>query len=276
MTVDLLDLPPPSPVLAVLLSRIDDPRHTLRDLVEVIRMDPGLSAAVLQVSNSVLYARPGSAVGTIDDAVLRIGENDVVRIVVGKLSSWLGQADTDGYGLARELLWRRALLCAIAADELARRTDQSPAIAFTTGLLLDIGKIALGRRLAAHVQAVRDRMDERPDDDFAAVEQHVVGDDHAAVGARLAAGWNFPEPIVQAIRFHHRPSAAPRLLGLTALAHVADIVAMQCGAPVGMDDLRYALEDEAVTALALSDETLDVVCAAVSARYQREKALFED
>jgi HD-like signal output (HDOD) protein len=276
MTVDILELPPPSPVLAVLLGRIEDPRHSLRDLTEVIRMDPALSAAVLQVSNSVMYARPGSSVSTIDEAVMRIGENDVVRIVVGKMSSWLGQADTDGYGLAREKLWRRALLCAIAADEIARRTDQSPGIAFTTGLLLDIGKIALGRRLAAHADAVRARLEDRPDDDFAAVEADVVGDDHAAVGARLAEGWNFPPAIVQAIRFHHRPTAAPRLVGLTALAHVADIISLQCGAPVGMDDLRYTLEEDAVAALALSDQMLDLVCAAVSARYQREKALFED
>jgi HD-like signal output (HDOD) protein len=275
MTVDILELPPPSPVLSVLLTRIEDPRHTLRDLAEVIRLDPGLSAAVLQLSNSALYARPGSFIGTIDDAVLRIGENDVVRIVVGKLSSWLGQADTDGYGLAREMLWRRALLCALAADEIARRTDQSPGIAFTTGLLLDIGKVALGRRIAAHADEVRARLLERPDDDFAAVEGDVVGDNHAEVGARLAASWHLPDPIVQAIRYHHRPTTAPHLPALTALAHVADIIAMQCGAPVGLDDLRYTLEEEAVSALALSDHTLDVICAAVGARYQQEKALFE-
>jgi ribosome maturation factor RimP len=34
MTVDILELPPPSPVLSVLLTRIEDPRHTLRDLAE--------------------------------------------------------------------------------------------------------------------------------------------------------------------------------------------------------------------------------------------------
>ncbi len=274
MSIDLLKLPPPSPVLSALLSRVEDPRHTLRDLTNVIRVDPALTAAVLQLSNSVFYARPGSEIGTIDDAVLRIGETDLVRIVVGRLSGWIAQSDTDGYGLARDLLWRRALMGAVAADELARRTDQSPGIAFTAGLLIDIGKIALGGPLGDHEGEVRARL-AATDDDFATIERDILGDNHADVGARLAEMWRFPAPIVQAIRFHHCPTAAPKLTALTALVHVADIVAMQCGAPVGMDDLRYTLEEEAVQSLALSDLDLDLVGAAVVARYQREKALFE-
>jgi HD-like signal output (HDOD) protein len=274
VTVDLLKLPPPSPVLSALLSRVEDPRHTLRDLTNVIRVDPALTAAVLQLSNSPFYKRTGSEIGTIDDAVMRIGETDLVRIVVSRLSGWISQSDTEGYGLARELLWRRALMGAVAAEELARRTDQSPGIAFTTALLIDIGKIALGGPLGDHAEEVRQRLDST-DDDFATIERDVLGDNHADVGARLAEMWSFPKPIVQAIRFHHRPTASPRLTGLVALAHVADIVAMQCGAPVGMDDLRYTLEEEAVQALGLSDRDLDEVCAAVVVRYEREKSLFE-
>jgi len=274
VTVDLLKLPPPSPVLSALLSRVEDPRHTLRDLTDVIRVDPALTAAVLQLSNSVFYARAGHEFATIDDAVLRIGETDLVRVVVGRLSGWVSRGDTDGYGLARELLWRRGLMVAVAADELARRTAQPSGIAFTAGLLIDIGKIALGASLGDHADEVRERMS-TTDDDFATIERAVLGDDHADVGARLAAQWRFPDTIVQAIRYHHRPTAAPRLTGLVALVHVADIVAMQCGAPVGMDDLRYTLEEEAVQTLALSDLDLDLIGAAVVARYQREKALFE-
>ena len=274
MTVDLLKLPPPSPVLSALLSRVEDPRHTLRDLTDVLRVDPALTAAVLQLSNSAFYARQGSQIGTIEDAVIRIGEADLVRIVVGRLSGWIAHSDTDGYGLARDTLWRRALMGAVAADEIARRTDQSPGIAFTTGLLIDIGKIALGGPLGDHADEVRQRLDDT-DDDFASIERDILGDNHADVGARLADLWRFPAPIVEAIRFHHRPTAAPKLTALTALVHVADIVAMQCGAPVGMDDLRYSLEEEAIQTLALSDIDLDEIGAAVVVRYQREKALFE-
>ena len=276
MSVDILDLPPPSPVLSVLLARIDDPRHTLRDLTEVIRLDPGLTAAVLKLSNSALYARRGSLVGTIDDAVLRIGESDLIRIVVGRMSRWIADSDTDGYGLARENLWKRALMCAIAADEIARRTDQSPGIAFTTGLLLDIGKIALGRPLATQAAAVQTHLDTHPDESFDVAEGAVLGEDHAETGARLAEAWRFPEVIVAAIRYHHRPTEAPRMAALVALSHVADIIAMQCGAPVGVDDLRYSLEEEAVQALGLADHVYDAICTHVSARFQRERALFDD
>jgi HD-like signal output (HDOD) protein len=274
MSIDLLKLPPPSPVLSALLSRVEDPRHTLRDLTNVLRVDPALTAALLQLSNSAFYARQGNQIGTIEDAVVRIGEADLVRIVVGRLSGWIAHSDTDGYGLARDTLWRRALMGAVAADELARRTHQSPGIAFTTGLLIDIGKIALGGPLGDHADEVRARLD-ATDDDFAKIEHDVLGDNHADVGARLAELWHFPPAIVDAIRFHHRPTAAPKLTALTALVHIADIIAMQCGAPVGMDDLRYSLEEEAIAILSLSDIELDEIGAAVVVRYQREKALVE-
>jgi hypothetical protein len=66
------------------------------------------------------------------------------------------------------------------------------------------------------------------------------------------------------------------MAALVALSHVADIIAMQCGAPVGVDDLRYSLEEEAVQALGLADHVYDAICTHVSARFQRERALFDD
>jgi HD-like signal output (HDOD) protein len=36
-----------------------------------------------------------------------------------------------------------------------------------------------------------------------------AGMNHAEIGALIAEKWNFPESLVNAIRFHHDPSAAP-------------------------------------------------------------------
>ena len=46
--------------------------------------------------------------------------------------------------------------------------------------------------------------------------------DHAAAGAYLLGLWGLPEPILEAVAFHHRPSTAP-ITGASPLvaAHVA-------------------------------------------------------
>ena len=37
-------------------------------------------------------------------------------------------------------------------------------------------------------------------------ETLLFGVDHAELGARILESWRFPEPIVEAVRFHHRPA----------------------------------------------------------------------
>jgi HD-like signal output (HDOD) protein len=36
-----------------------------------------------------------------------------------------------------------------------------------------------------------------------------AGMNHAEIGALIAEKWNFPTPLVQAIRYHHDPDSAP-------------------------------------------------------------------
>ncbi len=46
---------------------------------------------------------------------------------------------------------------------------------------------------------------------------------HAEVGAYLLGLWGFPNPIVEAVAFHHTPSRASEAgLGLSAMVHIAD------------------------------------------------------
>ena len=52
----------------------------------------------------------------------------------------------------------------------------------------------------------------------------MAGVNHGEVGARIAQKWNFPEVIVNVIRFHHSPKEAPQeVKRLTFIVYLADL-----------------------------------------------------
>jgi HD-like signal output (HDOD) protein len=60
-------------------------------------------------------------------------------------------------------------------------------------------------------------------DDDPQAEQNVFNTNHADVGAYLLGRWGLPDPIVEAIAWHHRPGAfADRKFSLVTTVHAAN------------------------------------------------------
>ena len=118
-----------------------------------------------------------------------------------------------------------------------RRDDAD--LAFTVGLLHDIGRLALASAFApAYAEVEQWRRDQDcPDGD---AERAVLGIDHAEVGGLIARQWNFAPPIVDAIREHHAPPDTAEVT-LTGIAHVADAVAHALGLAGDADEAVPAL-----------------------------------
>lgn len=270
-----LALSPPSPVLHALVAKVSDPRHTAADVVDIIRVDPGLTAVLLQLGNSPFFARSGSRVATVDDAVSRVGETEVIRQIAARMTRWIMVSEDRGDGLARELLWRRSLMVAIAADELAERNGVNRAIAFTIGLLLDIGKLVIGTMIGATTadtagpESVEDGETRQK-----MVEGVLLGHSHAEIGAVLAEQWRLPAVISTAIRFHHSPQSAPAVSAIVDICHVADAIAGLCVGNTSMDDDNVGPDEVVVERLGLTGAALEVLCTNVAARYLRERDLW--
>jgi len=58
-------------------------------------------------------------------------------------------------------------------------------------------------------------------------ESRVFGFDHAVVGGALLDSWRLPQPLVEAVSYHHFPSAAKTDKKLTAVIHIADALAYE-------------------------------------------------
>jgi putative nucleotidyltransferase with HDIG domain len=209
-------LPALSPVACDALACIDH-GDTNDALTRILVQDPGLTSRLLKLANSSFYGLSGR-VGSVREALMVLGLATVRNMVLAcaVMENLPGErCDVlDGPGL-----WQHALGTGAAARLLARRAGLEPELAFTAGLLHDMGKLVLALHFPEAYRAVL-RHQQAEGCHIREAEQFVLGFDHAEAGARVARRWRLPAALVDAIAWHHRPEdGAPRLAGLI---HIAD------------------------------------------------------
>jgi putative nucleotidyltransferase with HDIG domain len=79
---------------------------------------------------------------------------------------------------------------------------------YVGGILHDMGKIIFANVHPELLEKIRDFCTEK-NLPTSAFEDLSAGMNHAEIGALIAEKWNFPESLVNAIRFHHDPDSAP-------------------------------------------------------------------
>lgn len=220
----LRDLPPlPSVVLELVESLGHEELSATQYAVKISR-DQALAAKTLRLANSSFYGR-GRQVRSVAEAISVLGLRTLRGVVT---AAGMAGSFRRHPGFDHNAFWRHSIGSALCAQALAgelRRDDAD--LAFTVGLLHDIGRLALASAFApayAEVEQCR-RNQDCPDGD---AERAVLGIDHAEVGGLIARQWNFAPAIVDAIRQHHAPPDTAEVT-LTGIAHVADAVAHALG-----------------------------------------------
>ena len=202
----LQDLPPAPKVLLALKRVIAEADTPLDKIAEIVSLEPGLSARVVKMANSVHFGR-GPAVENIVEAIQRVGEKGVHELVTFAVASQLIGRPLAAYGLTAQQLWSRAVACAIAAASLAERGDCDRSEAYTAGLMHGIGLLVLDRHSAAQ-RKPRVFSSAGYPQDFAADEREWLGFSHAEAGAALLELWGFSAGVTAAVRHQLAPEEA--------------------------------------------------------------------
>ncbi len=218
---NIIFLPPALDIVPRLLVFLGDEEKDGEMLAELIRLDPGLTVNVLRVANSAAFATT-YRMENLNSAVLRLGLREVFRIVLEVVASPMFQNASQPVAASLDL-WSHAVRSAISAQTLAFALGEDRELAFTAGLLHDIGKLVFQQLLQedyasmAHDAALQGAP-------LHLRETARFSTDHATVGARLLKRWNFPESITDCVHFHHDISRCPKpqlhLVGLIAAANL--------------------------------------------------------
>jgi putative nucleotidyltransferase with HDIG domain len=209
-------------------------------------------------------------VASVDQSVLMLGHQQILHIVLTLAFGAAMVVPMPGYAVEANELWRHSLLTATAAEIVAGSGDlnvEAP-VAFTVGLLHDIGKLALSQALTPELQIEIRQLIEQEGCPRTDAEKKIMGADHSEVGACLLKSWNLPEDIVEAVANHHHPVCLPRPR-LSLVAHMANCLAHVAGSAPGWDGFAVHVDPEAIKALNLDEARLEVMVAEVRDSYER-------
>ena len=203
----LRDLPPAPKVLQKLQRLVADPNSSLQKIAEVIALEPGLSARVVQMANSTHFGRGAKVEGSVE-AIQRVGLKGVQELVTFAVASQLVGRPLNAYGLDAQSLWSRALACALAAGNLAERSGAVDYTeAYTAGLMHGLGLLVIDRHVTEQKKPRRFASSGYPLD-FATAEREWLGFSHAEAGGALLEMWGFSEAVATAVRYQLAPEEA--------------------------------------------------------------------
>lgn len=207
-------LPPAPAVYMRITEQLADPDVDIGALARTVATDPMLAAKFLQLVNASFFAR-GARITDVKVAVLRLGLRNVRSLVLCSevFSSSLLRSIP---AAEQNALQRRSVRISQLAGKIAAEKET----ALTAALLCDIGVPILAATMPDAWQKVRSRKAAgTPTMD---AEREIFGVDHGAAGAYVLAQWGLPDPIVEAVAFHHEPSASSASrFGTTGAVHVA-------------------------------------------------------
>lgn len=250
---------PPLPEVAYrVLQIVNDAEFSTDELVGVVRTDPALTARILKLCNSSIYALP-KEVTSVSDAIAYLGIRNLVKLVVVTCTASYYRNTDAGYFMRPGEIWRHSIACGIACQLIAEHTRfDDPAGAFTAGILHNVGKVALSQVVVHETDAVRETIADC-NLDFLEVERLVVGMDHARASELVTERWYLPVDIRRAIVNHHNPEQVTLDSSLTAIVNVADILTLTAGIGTGIDGLNYPLCPEALNKLGVTQLDLDKI-----------------
>jgi putative nucleotidyltransferase with HDIG domain len=269
------DLPTiPAAALSV-MREAESSTSTASSVAGHIAQDHALTARVLRLANSAYYGL-SRQVDDLQEAVVVLGMRSVRNLaIVASTYPWMSVA-LKGYGLGPKVMWSHSFSVAVCSQLLARHNGNADEdVAFTAGLLHNLGKLAMSiwleKRLNAMIQyAIRENMT------FDEVERKLFGYDHAEVGAYLGESWNLPPKLVQAMRYHHRPDDCAPTDPIVDCVHVGDYFTMSLGYGLGADGLRYEVSQDAMNRLGVDRLDSDKLIEAFTTQCEEYNALFDN
>jgi HD-like signal output (HDOD) protein len=202
-----LDRLPPMPEMSQKILRLSgNPDADVKELVEIVELDPSLAAQIMRYASSPFFSYQGK-VDSVRTAITRVlGYNTVLNLALGATAARSFRVPRN-LSLGLESFWRHAIYSAALVQALSNavpKESRPPAgLAYLAGLLHNFGHLLLGHLFRQEFLVLNKFILKYPDKPIELIEQRVIGTNHGVIGAWLMEAWRLPEEIVIATREHH-------------------------------------------------------------------------
>jgi len=174
------------------------------------------------------------------------------------------------------LLHCLAVGCCAAELAVTVSPQINPQLAYSAGLLHDIGKLALNEVMPK--SSVRISQEAKTQNASSlAIEQKHLGTDHTILGKRLGQKWHFPEEIILAIWLHHSNtgtiSQGMPEVAIAQIIRLADSIVRQCGIGQSGSYDRVDLPAEVTQSLAITQQQLERIRSGLGEKVQQKSQI---
>jgi len=214
----------PIPQIALKIIRmINDEASSFREVSQEVLQDQVLSARIIRMCNSVSINH-GMKVDSIDKALLRIGEKNLMLLALSSsVENFISQASR-GYSLCKGGIFHHSVRTAHISSKLAELTGKAhPDLAYTAGLLHDIGKVILDQYMHSAYPLFYRQLQIKGND-LAVAEKTLFGIAHTEAGYQMARCWGMPELVSETVLHHHEPAKSSGNHPLAHMVYVADLM----------------------------------------------------
>ncbi len=182
----------PVPQMAFNIARmLSDEGVDIGSIAEEIKKDQVLSAKILRLCNSA-YMGLSRKIASIDNAILYLGSKTLLQMVITAQIENIYHTSEKGYSLCRGGMFHHALASARLCKAMAmEHRGIDPDIAYTAGLIHDIGKVVLDQYIA-DMQPLFYKMIMEQKEDSSVLERKMIGIDHCHSGSCWQTPGTFP------------------------------------------------------------------------------------
>ncbi len=200
-----LRLLPPFPAIAQrVLTLVTQEDIGIRELGDLVKMDPSFSAELLRFANSALFGvRQG--VKSVSQAIVLLGLDRVKTMATLVAVNRMIRSAVRVNALRK--VWIHSLATALIAEEAARVSGIAADTAYTAGLLHNLGTLGL---MSAYPEEYSRMLDVTREFgfDLLQTERDLFDIDHCLAGSYLAQDWDYPDELAAAIAVHHEEPIA--------------------------------------------------------------------
>lgn len=197
---------------------VDRPDSDIIDVAKAIATDVALTARLLRIVNSPIYAQ-ARPVETVTRAVSLLGINQVHDLcLAASLANTFAKVEPRQMDVAR--FWRDSLLRATAARSLAhdcRLVDRERL--FVLGLLADVGHMVMYLRIPEEMNGLRTAL-HGESEPLHRLERRLLGCDYAQVGGALLRHWRLAEGVCLPVEQQTAPGPGQERAGESALLNI--------------------------------------------------------
>jgi HD-like signal output (HDOD) protein len=186
------------------------------EVADLISSDATFTARLLQRVNSAEFGFI-SDITNVRRAVALLGLDTTRQITLAHATAAYARGGLKTEAMRRS--WQHTVATAVIAEEIARACEAFTSVAFTAGIMHDIGRLGLLVAYPDKYEGIMRNAAERCLDvlDF---EEEVFGAHHAEAGRMLAEGWRLPADTALIAGRHHDPCEGAEL-DLLRIVHVA-------------------------------------------------------